>query len=534
MQKLLRMVVMSTSIFFTSQLTAQAPVLGVSSEFAIFSSNGAVSNTGLSHITGNVGTNNGSSTNFGNVDGVMNDANGATASAVASLTIAYNQLNAAIPNFFPAPLLGNGQTLTAGTYSIGQGASLDNTLTLDGQGDPNAVFIFQIQGAFSSTSGSKVILTNGAVACNVFWKIEGLVDLATNTEMKGTVIANNAAIVLNSGVSLEGRAFSTTGAVTVSGVTVRKPIGCGSPELTGPVAPALRSVACFTIFTGSGTVTNTGVSTVVGDIGSNVGLTTGFQPLNVTGTIHSNPDQATAVCALDLNTVYTYLNTLPTDIELLYPAAFGQDLVLTPHTYLLNAATVLNGKVILDAQGNEDAVFVIKIVGALSTNTYASVELINGALAKNVFWKVDGAISLNDYASFKGTIIGNNGAINLNTGTVIEGRVLSTTGAVATASINATMTAGCDPATLAVGSSNTNKQANFYPNPFSSVLNINTNDMETGSTLTIYNGVGSIVLQKQLTGKTNSIQTKLPAGTYFYQLKGKNGTQQTGKLISKP
>ena len=240
------------------------------------------------------------------------------------------------------------------------------------------------------------------------------------------------------------------------------------------------------------------------------------------------------MCALDLNTVYTYLNTLPTDIELLYPAAFGQDLVLTPHTYLLNAATVLNGKVILDAQGNEDAVFVIKIVGALSTNTYASVELINGALAKNVFWKVDGAISLNDYASFKGTIIGNNGAINLNTGTVIEGRVLSTTGAVATASINATMTAGCDPATLAVGSSNTNKQANFYPNPFSSVLNINTNDMETGSTLTIYNGVGSIVLQKQLTGKTNSIQTKLPAGTYFYQLKGKNGTQQTGKLISKP
>ncbi|MNY60204.1 hypothetical protein D3C86_1967240 [compost metagenome] len=61
-----------------------------------------------------------------------------------------------------------------------------------------------------------MILTNGAVACNVFWKIEGLVDLATNTEMKGTIIANNAAIVLNSGVSLEGRAFSTTGAVTVS------------------------------------------------------------------------------------------------------------------------------------------------------------------------------------------------------------------------------------------------------------------------------------------------------------------------------
>lgn len=534
MQKFLRMVVMSASILFTSQVTAQAPELGATSDFAIFSSNGAISNTGLSHITGNVGTNNGSSTNFGNVDGVMNDANGATASAAASLTIAYDLLNAAIPNFFPAPLLGNGQTLFAGTYSIGQGASLNNTLTLDAQGDPNAVFIFKIQGAFSSASGANVVLTNGAVACNVFWKIEGLVDLATNTTMKGTIIANNAAIVLNSGVSLEGRALSTTGAVTVSGVTVTKPIGCGSPELTGPAAPALQSVACFTIFTGSGTVTNTGVSTVVGDIGSNVGLTTGFQPLNVTGTIHTNPDQATSICALDLNTVYTYLNTLPTDIELLYPAAFGQDLVLTPHTYLLNAATVLNGKVILNAQGNPDAVFVIKVVGALSTSTYASVELINGALAKNVFWKVDGAINLNDYADFKGTVIGNNGAINLNTGTTIEGRVLSTTGAVSTASINAIMTAGCDTTTLSTASSDTSKKASFYPNPFSSVLNINTNDMETGSALTIYNAAGSIVLQKELSGKTNSLQTKLPAGNYFYQLKGKNGTQQTGKLIAKP
>lgn len=534
MKKLLCMVVMSTSFFFSSQAMAQAPVLGTTANFALFTSNGAVSNTGLSHITGNVGTNVGSSTNFGNVDGVMNDSNGATAAAAASLTIAYNQLNAAIPNFFPAPLLGNGQTLPAGTYSIGQSATLNNTLTLDGGGDANAVFIFKIQGAFSSASGAKVILTNGALACNVFWKIEGLVDLATNTEMKGTVIANNAAIVLNTGVKIEGRALSTTGAVTVSGVTATTPIGCGSPYLTGPIAPALRSVACFTVFTGSGTVTNSGVSTVVGDIGSNVGLTTGFQAGNVSGTIHSNPDSQTAICALDLGTVYNYLNTLPTEIELLYPAAFGQDLVLTPHTYLLNAATVLNGKVILNAQGNADAVFVIKIVGALSTSTYASVELINGALAKNVFWKVDGAINLNDYANFKGTLIGNNGAINLNTGVNITGRVLSTTGAVSTASITATSTGGCDPATLAANSSTSSKPASFSPNPFSSVLNITLDDADKGSNLMIFNAAGSKVLEKNLSDKNTKLQMKLPVGTYFYQLRNKGDKQQSGKLISKP
>jgi len=56
-----------------------------------------------------------------------------------------------------------------------------------------------------------------------------------------------------------------------------------------------------------------------GDVGTNVGLTTGFDPLLVTGTIHPIPDASTAQCAADLIDVYTYLNTLPYDIELLYP-----------------------------------------------------------------------------------------------------------------------------------------------------------------------------------------------------------------------
>lgn len=533
MKKILKLAAVAAFMCFNSQLIAQAPVLGSVANFALFSSNGAVSNTGLSHLTGDVGTANGSSTNFGNVDGVMHDADGAAASAAAALTLAYNQLNATISNFFPAPLLGNGQILPAGVYSIGQSAILDNTLTLDGGGNANAVFIFKIQGAFSSTSGAKVVLTNGATACNVFWKVEGLVDLATNTEMKGTLVANNAAIVLNSGVTIEGRALSTTGAVSVSGVTVTTPIGCGSPILTGPALPVLNTVACYTIFTGSGTVTNSGISLVTGDIGSNVGLTTGFDPLNVTGTIHSNPDISTAACALDLNNVYTYLNTLSTDIELLYPAAFGQDLVLTPHTYLLNAATVLNGNVILNAQNNPDAVFVIKINGALSTGTYASVLLQNGAQAKNVFWKVDGAISLNDYSSFKGTLIGNNGAVNLNTGTSLEGRILTTTGAVATASITAVMTPGCS--TLGtMSASSQNKFATLYPNPFSSVLHITLDEAEVGSDLLIFNSAGSNVLKMRLTNKTSALDINVPAGIYFYQFKGKTGVQQSGKLISKP
>jgi hypothetical protein len=93
--------------------------------------------------------------------------------------------------------------------------------------------------------------------------------------------------------------------------------------------------------------------------------------------------------------------------------------------------------------GNVDAVFVIKIFGALSTSTYSKVVLINGTLAKNVYWLVSGAVSINDYSLFKGTIICNNGAINLNTGVALEGRALTTTGALGTTSITAIMPPGC-------------------------------------------------------------------------------------------
>lgn len=515
------------------QASAQAPVLGAVSNFAVFSTTGAVTNTGLSIITGDVGTNNGGLTGFGNVDGVMHNGDLATAAAAASLTIAYNQLNSAVPTQFPAALLGNGQTLTAGIYSIGQSATINGMLTLDGGGNANSVFIFKIQGSLSSGAAAQVVLTNGALACNVFWKVEGLVDLATNTAMRGTIVANNAAIVLNTGVTLEGRALSTTGAVSVSGVTIAKPLGCGSQTLTGPLPPQLNSVACYAVFSGNGGVANAGVSTLTGDVGTNVGLTTGFQAGNVNGTIHPSPDSSTAQAAADLSLVYTYLNILPTDIELLYPAAFGQGLVLTPHTYQLNGATVLTGNVYLNAQGNADAVFVIKINGALSTSTYAKVILQNGAQAKNVFWKVDGATDLSDYAEFKGTVIGNNGAVNLATGVAVDGRVLTTSGAVTTAAVDVQMTAGCG--VLATSSATAvSLNAKLYPNPFNSVLNVTLEGVDNGSNLKLYNAAGSLVMDVRLSRMTTALPVSLPAGVYFYQLTGKNGKQQGGKLISKP
>lgn len=433
----------AVAMFLPKVNFGQAPALGTAADFVLFSSVGAVSNTGMSHLTGHVGTNSGSSTGFGNVDGVMHDGDGASALCSADLTLAYNQLNATVPTFFIAPLLGGGQILVPGVYSIATPATLDLDLTLDALGNPSAVFIFQIQGAFSTNVNAKVKLANGAKACNVFWKIEGLVNMAAGTTMRGTIIANNAGINMNTNDTLEGRALTTAGAITIDGTLAYKPIGCGSPFLTGPIAPNLGSAACYTLFSSDGPVTNGGVTNVTGDIGTNNGTTTGYNPLLVVGAIHASPDGSTAACATDLLTAYNYVNILPYDIELLYPVQFGNNLVLTPHTYRMNAAATFTDTLYLNAQGNPNAVFVIQINGALTTSTYSNVVLINGAQSQNVFWKVEGAVSINDYSIFRGTIIANNGAINLAFGVTLDGRALTTVGALATSEVTAIMPPGC-------------------------------------------------------------------------------------------
>ena len=84
---------------------AQAPPLGTAAGYVLFSTNGAMGNSGISHLTGNVGTNNGSISGFGNVNGVMENSNGASGQCAADLLIAYNDLNSTVPTFFPSSLL---------------------------------------------------------------------------------------------------------------------------------------------------------------------------------------------------------------------------------------------------------------------------------------------------------------------------------------------------------------------------------------------------------------------------------------------
>jgi hypothetical protein len=516
---------------------SQTPAMGTSADFELFSTNGAVTNSGtsFSQITGRVGTNNGSSTGFGNVNGQMHDMDGVSAKCAADLLTLYNDLKGRTATFFPSSTaLGGGQTLVPGIYAISAASVLDLTLTLDGQNNPNSLFIFRINGTFDANANAKVKLINQQLACNIFWVVEGKVMLATGVSMKGSIIANNAAIDLAIGDTLEGRALSTTGAVTTNGVLAYTPTGCGSPVLTGPVPPFLGTAECYGLFSSTGAISNSGTTFVKGDVGSNTSAPTGFQAGNITGTLHATPDVSTAQCASDLNNAYLALNGMTQDIELLYPAQFGHGLVLTPHIYLLNAATVFTDTVYLNAQNVSSAVFVIKSNGAFSTSTNSKVILINGAQANNVYWLVEGAVDIASNSTFCGTLITHGGAVGaLATGVVLNGRALASGGSLTSSAVTTTMNPVCPPLGIQEAVS-VNEAVVVYPNPFSSSLNILVNEAQVNKCeMKVYTVLGALVMNTQITKQSTTLETdNLPSGIYFYQVTSNDKIIQSGKLIS--
>jgi hypothetical protein len=206
------------------QTTQQSPILLTgASGFAILASS-AVTSTGATVVTGDLGLSPGSSVG-GFPPGILNGTlriNDVVANqAKLDLTAAYNDAAGRTCTDM-VTLSGNigGLTLTPGLYKSTSSLAISSgDLTFDAMGNSGAIFIIQIASTLTTTSGRKVILIGGAQPSNIFWQVGTSATFGTTSEMKGTVMAMQS-ITFNTGATLDGRALARNGAIVMSANTV--------------------------------------------------------------------------------------------------------------------------------------------------------------------------------------------------------------------------------------------------------------------------------------------------------------------------
>ncbi len=223
----------------TAQAGPPPVLLGTADSFAVLAGS-TITNVGPTVINGDLGLHPGTAVvGFppGTVNGAEHVSDAVAQQAKTDLTTAYNDA-AGRPFSATSPPDIGGRTLTGGVYRTGSVASLGLTgrLTLDAQGDPRAVFIFQIESTLVTATDSSVSLINGAQACNVYWQVGSSATLGTTTAFKGNILALTS-ISVNNGVNVEGRLLARNGALTLINDTVtRSQCAAGTGAPPGPAA----------------------------------------------------------------------------------------------------------------------------------------------------------------------------------------------------------------------------------------------------------------------------------------------------------
>jgi len=216
---------------------ASAPPLGSAETFAVLGGT-TVTNTGATIITGDLGVSPGTAlTGFAAVDGGLGVVNGTIHAGDAVAAQAHNDAMTAYNALLNQPCdftygtvepLG-GKTLTPGVHCFPSSADLaaGETLTLDFQGNDNAVFVFKIGSTLVAKTGSIVDVIGRGPTCNgsnVFWAVGSSATIGTDTTFVGNILAFTS-IGLQARASVDGRALAIGGAVTMDTNNVT---ACGS------------------------------------------------------------------------------------------------------------------------------------------------------------------------------------------------------------------------------------------------------------------------------------------------------------------
>src|SRR5579864_6872655 len=242
---------------------ASSVPLGTADSFAVLAGAG-ITNTGPTTVNGDLGTYP-TTTVVGassiTVTGANHGGDAVTQGAKTDLTTAYNTAAGEGPTTAISADLA-GQTLKPGVYNSASSIGLSGALTLNGGGDPNAIFVFQAGSTLTTGSGSTVNLINGAQSCNVFWQVGSSATLGTGSTFRGTILALTS-ITVTTGVTVDGRVLARNGAVTLDTDTITRP-SCATPVATTPAtttAPATTTTAPATTTTSVTTTAPTTTAT---------------------------------------------------------------------------------------------------------------------------------------------------------------------------------------------------------------------------------------------------------------------------------
>jgi uncharacterized repeat protein (TIGR02543 family) len=246
--------------------TGVPPVqLGTAGNYSVLGGTG-VTNTGTTTLNADLGA--GPSyliTGFGSpsvVDGQIDAGDTAAVQAQSDLATAYSSAAALTSTaLFSGDQVG--KTLAPGVYYAGAAIANSGIMTLDGGGDPNAVFVFQVNGALNPAANSAVVLTDGAQASNVFWQVNGAVTIGASSSFSGNIMAEGA-ITVGLGSSIDGRALAA-GAVTLATNNITTP---DIVNFTSPTPTSALTSTAFDSVLATGTPGDSGSISYVSTTGS--------------------------------------------------------------------------------------------------------------------------------------------------------------------------------------------------------------------------------------------------------------------------
>jgi len=179
------------------------------------------------------------------------------------------------------------------------------------------------------------------------------------------------------------------------------------------------------------TITNTGPTTISGTAGGNIGLFpgtsyTGDTSVTLSGSVHLTDTLASS--AKDALTK-AYINAAGRTPATVIPAELGGT-TLIPGVYTsLDGSFQITGTLTLDAQGDDNGIFIFQTESTLKTATDSNVQLIGAAENCHIFWQVGSSATLEANSNFVGHVLAMI-SITAKTGAKIQGQLLARTGAV--------------------------------------------------------------------------------------------------------